>query len=59
MLGLEMAIIGEKPQDRESEPIETDSDGVQKVVSILERIETLFRIISVCLWQPHKLHKKC
>jgi hypothetical protein len=39
MLGLEMAILGEKPWDLESERIKIDSDWVQRVLAIIERIE--------------------
>jgi hypothetical protein len=39
-LGLEIGILGEKSQDLESERIEIDSDGVQKVFAIIERIES-------------------
>jgi hypothetical protein len=40
MLGLEMGILEEKPQDLESERIEIDSDHAQKVIAIIERIES-------------------
>jgi hypothetical protein len=35
-----MGILEGKPQDLEFRPIEMDSDRVQKVVSIIERIES-------------------
>jgi hypothetical protein len=40
--GLEMSTLERNPQDLESERIETDSDGVQKTLTIIERIETRF-----------------
>jgi hypothetical protein len=39
-LALEMDIAEEKPQDLESEPIEIDSDDIQKVIAIIEKIES-------------------
>jgi hypothetical protein len=35
-----MGILGENPQDLMSKRIENDSDGVQKVFTIIERIES-------------------
>jgi hypothetical protein len=39
-LSLEMGIVEEKPQDLESERIDVDSDCIQKVLAILQRIES-------------------
>jgi hypothetical protein len=51
-LGLEMGILGQTPQDLESRRIETDSDGVQKVITLIERIERSLRMSSIyfCLF---------
>jgi hypothetical protein len=35
-----MSILGEEPQDVKSERIEIDSDGVQKVLATIKRIES-------------------
>jgi hypothetical protein len=39
-LGLKMDILGENPQDLMSKRIEIDSDGVQKMFTIIERSES-------------------
>jgi hypothetical protein len=40
MFGLEMVILEEKPQNLESERIETNSDWVQKVLAIIEKFDS-------------------
>jgi hypothetical protein len=48
-----MVSIEEKPQDLESEPIEMDSESVQKVLAIIEM--RLF--LSVCEWATNRSTK--